>query len=160
MILAAVLTSVLFQQPAVVEPPTPPVVRLESRRGGFGMGDEVEISFYLQSASQGDAAWRVHLKRDYRSVPGQVEQLDRWIDGGSCPAIALAADALRDFRTPKAYGPGDPGGALMAPHGTSYVLTTVGVANGGQTTTVTTDRTGLVLGELAETALGQLRSCF
>lgn len=160
MILAAVLTLVLSQQAVATVPQTSPVVRLESRRAGFGLADQVEISFYLRAEIQGDTAWRVHLKREYRGPPGQSEQLDRWIDAGDCPAVALAAGALREFRAPDAYGPGEPGrAASMAPHGTRYVLTTVGAANGGESTTVTTDLTGLVLGEAVERTLGQLRAC-
>lgn len=160
MILGAILSLVLLQQPAAAEPQTPPVLTLEGRRGGFGVSDEVKISFYLQSAAQGDAAWLVHVKRDYRGTPGQVEQLDHWINGADCPAVSLAADALRDFRTLKPYGPGEPGrAAIIAPHGTRYVLTTVGAANGGEGTTVTTDLTGMILGAPLEATLNQLRLC-
>ena len=160
MILAAVLTSVLFQQLPLAEPQTAPVVRLESRRGGFGLGEDVEISFFLQSGHQGDTAWRVHLKRDYRGPPGHVEHLDRWIDASDCPSVVLAADTLRKFRAPEAYGPGEPGrAATMAPHGTRYILTTIGAINGGEGTTVTTDLTGMILGEVANATLRQLRTC-
>ena len=162
MILGAVLGLLLFQQFAPLEAhtPTPPVLKLESRLGGFGVSDEVEISFHPQPALQGEASWSAHVKRDYRGPPGQFEQLDRWIDGRSCPAVALAADALRDFRAPGAYGPGGSGrAAVVMPHGTSYVLTAVGAANGGQSTTVTTDLTGSVLGALAAATLSQLRTC-
>ena len=160
MILAAILTLVLSPQVAAAAPQTSPIVRLESHRGGFATGDHVEISFYLMAEFQGDASWRVRLKRDYYGPPSQSEQLDRWIDGGDCPGVALAADALREFQAPKASGPGEAGqAATMAPHGTRYVLTTVGAANGGEGVTVTTDLTGLILGEAAATTLSRLRAC-
>lgn len=47
----------------------------------------------------------------------------------------------------------------MAPHGTRYVLTTLGALNGGEGSTVTTDLTRLILGETVLTTLNQLRDC-
>ena len=161
MILPAFLILLLsLQSGTAVVSQTSPVLRLESHRGGFGTGDQVEISFYLRAEFQEDASWRVHLKRDYYGPPGQSERLDRWIDGGDCPAVALAADALREFQAPKAYRPGEPGrAAILAPHGTRYVLTTVGSENGGEGVTVTTDLTGLILGETLESTLDRLKTC-
>lgn len=160
MILSAILGLVLFHQSAPPEPGTPPVLRLEASRNGFGVSDEMEIRFHLLAPSDGDPVWRAYLKRDYRGPPGQAEQIDRWIDGNLCPAVALAARTLREFRPPVAYGPDTEGRAAhMAPHGVRYVLTTLGAANGGQAATVTTDMTGRVLGEPAALVLEQLRDC-
>jgi hypothetical protein len=160
MLASTVLALVLSQELPAAAPPPTPVLRLEGRKGGFGTSDEVEISFYLHAGQQGTSAWRVHVRRDYRGPPGQVDELDRWIEGRDCPAVAASAESLRRFDPPRAYGPDEQGQATaMAPHGTRYVLTSIGAVDGGEAATVTTDLSGLILGETVTTTLNQLRAC-
>jgi len=137
------------------------VLNIEGSYGGLGVRDEWSVAFYpAHDRSTLNEYWMVRVKRSFSGPPGVGEQLDKWVDGRRCPTVADVAAALRSFRPPTGYDVRDAGrAAMLAPHGSRYALTTTGVLNGGEVVTTVVDQSGAALGNLAQTAIADLRPC-
>lgn len=137
---------------------------LENRTGGFGYRDETRVRFYRVAPGHPPTEtlpyWMVHVRHDISGVPGLQVQIDRWLDGRSCPAVAQALEALP--QTPfEPYQATDiqSWGPLLQPHETAATYITFGRMGGVEAQSTVVDRQNGVVYRATVQARDLLLTC-